>query len=345
MPDRPGISRAALLVLAGSLLSALLLVLLFRTLPFKVADFREALTGARWAGLAGILATTLFHCWITGIKWRYVTRLTSHGVELGAGYYFYSALIGLLGQVLPLQVAMLAGRSLALRIHGNVPLRRGAGAVVYDQFFDLLLPATMVVPILLAALHVVPVEAGGWLCLGAVGTTGVVLALFGEQFILTMLRPLLLLPRSWKFTGLARALHEGSPLTGRPVLFTLFAFSSVRVANLVFRAWLVGWTLHLDLSWPVVLFANCGVTFSLIFAFLPGALGVVEWGWVGMLHLYGVGTLEATHYALSSRLFAVAALVTINLVHAIVLVAYWGLRGRHRRRRNSPSMARPWDAA
>lgn len=328
MSEHSRVPHAVFLASAGGLLSALLLALLFRTLPFKVADYQQALGDARWAGLAGILMTTVFHCWVTGVKWRYVTRLTSRGTDLRAGYYFYSALIGLMGQVLPLQVAMLAGRSLALRMHGNVPLRRGAAAVVYDQFFDLLVPLTMVVPIVLAAANVLSQEAGGWLCLAAVGLVGLLLALFGAQAIHILLRPLVLMPRSWKVSGLVRSLQEGTSLTGRQTLVTLYALSSLRVANLVFRAWLVGWTLHLDLSWMVILFANCGVTFSLIFAFLPGALGVVEWGWVGMLHLFGVDTLDATHYALSSRLFAAAALLAINLVHAIVLVAYWGLRGR-----------------
>lgn len=336
MPDRSRVSRAALLALAGGLASAMLLVLLFRALPFNAAGYREALAGARWSGLTGILLSTIFHCWITGIKWRYVTRLTSHGTDLRVGYYFYSSLIGLLGQILPLQVAMLAGRSLALRIHGNVPLKRGAGGVVYDQFFDLLVPLTMVVPILLAAMKVVSLEAAGWLCLCAVGVAAALLALFGEQFIRAILRPLLLMPGHWKVTGLARSLHGGSSLIGRQTLISLFGLSSLRVANLVFRAWLVGWTLHLDLPWMVILFANCGVTFSLVFAFMPGALGVVEWGWVGMLHLFGVTAVDATHYALSSRLFAVAALVTINLVHAIALMAYWGLRHRHRRRGIGP---------
>lgn len=337
MPDRCRVPRAALLVLGGCLASALLLALLFRAFPIDATSYRETLAGARWSGLAGILATTVFHCWITGIKWRYVTRLTSRGIDLGAGYYLYSALIGLLGQVLPLQVAMLAGRSLALRMHGNVPLRRGAGGVVYDQFFDLLVPLTMVMPILLAAAKVVPHQTGGWLCLGAVGLVGSLLAIFGERAIQILLRPLLaVLPRTWSVTGLLSSLHQGSSLTGRQTLVTLYALSSLRVANLVFRAWLVGWTLHLDLSWMVILFANCGVTFSLIFAFLPGALGVVEWGWVGMLHLFGVDTIDAPHYAVSSRLFAVAALVGINLVHAIALMAYWVLRGRRRRRGNSP---------
>lgn len=336
MSDRRRVRRTALLVSGGCLASAILLALLLRAFPIDGASYRETLAQGRWIGLAGILATTVFHCWVTGVKWRYVTRLTSRGTDLGAGYYFYSALIGLLGQVLPLQVAMFAGRSLALRFHGKVPLKRGAAAVVYDQFFDLLVPLTMVVPILLAAANVLSPGAGGWLCLTAVGLVGALQALLGAQAIQVLLRPLVLMPRSWKISGLVRSLQEGTSLTERQTLVTLYALSSLRVANLVFRAWLVGWTLHLDLSWMVVLFAHCGVTFSLIFAFLPGALGVVEWGWVGMLHLFGVDTIDATHYALSSRLFAVAALVAINLVHAIALMAYWGLRGHRSRRENIP---------
>ena len=58
----------------------------------------------------------------------------------------------------------------------------------------------------------------------------------------------------------------------------------------------------------------------------PGALGVVEWGWVGMFHLFNVGPEVATQYAVSSRLFAVGALILINVAHGILLVAYWGIK-------------------
>lgn len=318
--------RSAALAVLGVLLSALLLVLLFRTLPFDATSYTAALANARWTGLAGIVATTILHCWITGLKWRYVTRLTTHGADLGLGYYLYSALIGLLGQVLPLQVAMLAGRSLALRVHGKVPLRRGAGGVVFDQLFDLLIPVTMLVPILLAATAMVSVSVGGALALGAVALTGALLVGGGGRAVQLSLRALIaVVPIRWRGAETLRSLQRTAPqLLARRTLATLYGLSTLRFANLVFRAWLVAWTLHLDLSWAVVLFANCGVTFSLIFAFAPGALGVVEWGWVGMFHLFNVGPEVATQYAVSSRLFSVAALILINLVHGILLVAYWG---------------------
>lgn len=332
MPERIPSKRAHLLA-SGCLLSALLLVLLFRTLPIDLVTYKETLVKARWAGLAGIVATTVLHCWITGLKWRYVTRLTTRGADLGLGYYLYSALIGLLGQVLPLQMAMLAGRSLALRVHGKVPLRRGAGGVVFDQFFDLLVPMTMLVPIILAATAVVSVSAGGALALGAVALVGALLVGGGGRAVLIVIRAVVAIaPTRWKSAEALQSIQRGAPqLLARRTLATLYGLSTLRFANLVFRAWLVAWTLHLDLSWAVVLFSNCGVTFSLIFAFAPGALGVVEWGWVGMLHLFGVGPAEATQYALSSRLFAVAALLAINLAHGILLVAYWGIARRRNR--------------
>lgn len=330
MTDRYRNRRSAALAVLGVLLSALLLVLLFRTLPFDATSYKTVLANARWAGLAGIVSTTVLHCWITGAKWRYVTRLTTRGADLGLGYYFYSAFIGLLGQVLPMQVATLAGRSLTLRIHGNVPLRRGAGGVVFDLFFDLLIPVTMLVPILLAATSTVSVGVAGALALGAMTLTGVLLVAVGGGIVLRAIREVVrFAPSRLKGVVALQSIERAAPqLLARRTLATLYGLSSLRFANLVFRAWLVGWTLHLDLSWAVVLFANCGVTFSLIFAFAPGALGVVEWGWVGMFHLFGVGPEVATQYALSSRLFAVAALVLINLAHGILLVAYWGIKPR-----------------
>lgn len=327
MPEQRGGKHTGLAVLAGFGLSAALLVLLFYTLPFDAERYKAVLLRSRGLGLVAILATTVLHLGITGLKWRYVTNLTSRGTDLGLGFYFYSALIGLFGQVLPLQVAIVTGRSLALRLHGNVPLRRGAGGAIYDQIFDLLVPLSMTVPIVLAALSMVSLAQGGMLALAAVALVGGIIVLGGEGAVTCIFQILFrVLPSSGKLNNALQALQHGLPLTKRRTLATIYALSTLRFANLVLRAWLVAWTLHLDISWPVVLFANCAVTFSLIVSFVPGALGVVEWGWVGMLHLFGVIPVEATQYALSSRLFALCALLAINLVHALLLMAYWGRR-------------------
>ena len=205
--------------------------------------------------------------------------------------------------------------------------------MVFDQFFDLLIPVTMLVPIILTATSVVSVGVGGALALGGVALVGVLLVAVGGGVVFRTVRVLVqLVPGRWKGAGAFQSIEQIAPqLLARRTLATLYGLSTLRFANLVFRAWLVAWTLHLDLSWAIVLFANCGVTFSLIFAFAPGALGVVEWGWVGMFHLFGVGPDVATQYAVSSRLFAVAALILINLAHGILLVAYWGIKRAGRR--------------
>lgn len=329
MPEGPAKARAAALVMAGCSVSVFLLLLLFWNLPFDATTYKAALARARWSGLAGILLSTVFHCWISGEKWRYVTRLTNRSTDLGAGYYLYSALIGLLGQLLPLQVAMVTGRSFALRLHGRVPLRHGAGGTIYDQCFDLLVPASLILPTMLAAMSVLSLNAAGLLAVLCLAGAGVLVACSGEKAFALILKPVLALAparsRSRHFPGIQ---EKGRTLVGRRPLATLYLLSVIRFANLAFRGWLVAWTLHIPLSWLAVLFSSCGVTFSLVFAFAPGALGVVEWGWIGMLHLFGTTGTDAAQFAISSRLFTLVALITLNILHAAILVAYWGLRVR-----------------
>lgn len=328
MPERTRRRMRAGLALLGCAMSAALLALLFRSLPFDAAAWRASLAEVRWAGLAGILGTTLLHCAITALKWRLVTRVTARGADLGLGFYAYTALIGLLGQVLPMHVALLAGRSVALRGHARVPLRRGAGGVLYDQAFDLLVPALMLVPLLLVLGAAVSLRTGTLIAVLLALAAGVALATLGEPVIRAVLGPLVgRLPARWRESAALRSLQQDRPaLASRVTLATLYGYSLLRFSNLVLRAWLVAWTLNLNISWMVILFANGAVTLSLILAFVPGGLGVVEWGWVGMLLAFGVPAEAAAHYAISSRLFALAALAIVNLANLLIAAGYWAWR-------------------
>jgi len=111
----------------GCALSVLLLFLLVNRYPVDMESLGALLGKARWLGLAGILATTGIHCLVSAHKWRLVTEVGERGRPVQRGFYWgFTVLITLAGQVMPLQVAILAGRSLALRMHAQVPLRRGA---------------------------------------------------------------------------------------------------------------------------------------------------------------------------------------------------------------------------
>lgn len=334
MVEGGGMGRRIAFTGVGAVISVALIGLLFQKLPIAVGDLGPLLAGARWSGLAAVVATTAIHFLLTAAKWRYVTGLTARDTDLGWGYYLYSALIGLLGQVMPMQVAMVAGRSVALKFHGRVPLHRGAGAVVYDQFFDLLVPLSLLPPLLLAVAGVLSPTIAALIAPLFVISVGVAAVGLGHGAARRVALPLV------RRVGARRpALVEGiervTPvLLRRRAVAVLFSLSVLRFSNLVLRAWLVAWTLHLDISGAVALFGNCGVTFTLIFAIAPGALGVVEWGWVGMLHVLGVDVATAAQYAIGSRVLNLGAVVALNGGHLLALGAVWALRGGMARSRD-----------
>jgi len=304
--------RRALLAGAGLALGLALVALMFARLPLDGGAVLATLVNARPWGLAAVVATTIVHCILSAIKWRLVTRWTAPECDLGVGFYFYMALISLLGQVLPVQLTQIAGPGIALRIHGRVPLLRGAGGAAYDQIFDLAVPGAMVLPVILVCASVVSVSTAGGIAILLVAVVGIVATCCCGAIVRVVERG--------KAPGRLRALVLlAAP--GRVGL--LYGLSVARFLNLGLRAWAIGWALQLDISWLVVLLASCGVTFSLLFGFVPGAIGVVEWGWVGMLHLLGVPVEVAATYAVGSRVLTVVALVALNLLHVVALLPWW----------------------
>lgn len=274
----------------------------------------ETIRAARPWGLAAIVATTVSHCLLSACKWRLVTRWTSPESDLGGGFYFYMALISLLGQILPVQLTQVAGRGIALRMHRNVPLIRGAGGAAYDQLFDVAVPGAMLVPVVLVCIGGVSVPAAGGIAMAFVLAVGCALALGGGSLVALARR------RRGRIGAVAARLD--SLMTPRRISL-LYGLSVARFLNLSLRAWLIGWALQLDISWMFVLFASCGATFSLLLGFVPGAIGVLEWGWVGMFHALGVPVSSAATYAIGSRVLNLAALVALNLVHAAMLFPWW----------------------
>ena len=117
-------------------------------------------------------------------------------------------------------------------------------------------------------------------------------------------------------------------------LAALYACAA-RFLNLVLRAWLVAWSVGLDIGLDVMLYCYALVTCALVLGFVPGALGVIEWGWVATLSAFGAGAPAAFQYAIASRLIVVAALVALNLTNALAVPVYRGLCACIRRRRDS----------
>ena len=323
----PKNTRMFVMTLVGFGISATLLWLLFDSFPI---DFnrKESWCGTieqRWGGIVLIVLSTALHCQLTAYKWRMVTRLTDPEADSGQRIFgYFSTLIALLGQVLPLQVAVLVGRSVVMKKYAQVPIRRSASGAVYDQFFDVLIPLVMVIPIVL----VIP----GWISF----TTGMVLSFifliavggcilgFGERFVLGVLHAIAkVLPEKFSQRLNVRSILSGtSQIVQDDFMFKLYFWSSIRYLNLVFRAFLISWTLIMGIDFSVVLFSNSAVMFTVLLNFVPGALGVAEWGWVGMLTLAEIPAELAMRYAVWNRVLIVASLMVVAIVYTMIMALF-----------------------
>jgi uncharacterized protein (TIRG00374 family) len=218
----------------------------------------------------------------------------------------------MLAQVLPLQLCTVAVRSLALRRHEELPLRRGAASTIYDQFFDLLIPVVLLVPSLLYVSGWIAAASFWLIGLSFLAITALAVSLWGFRLLVWGLRGLAMLPVvGERFRILAGNLPERGEgtLFHRRMVATLFGLSLLRYSNWVGRIYLVAFATGLGISFLQVASALPVILMAFLIMITPGGLGVVEWGWVGVLALMQVPATTAAEFALVSRVFLLLSAV------------------------------------
>lgn len=272
-------------LLVGEVALALLLV----TSLVVIADIdgetlRQVASSLSGWPTAAVIVLTAAQVYLSACKWSYVLRLSDQHVRRPLRFYLRHTAAGmLLGQVLPTQVGTAAMRAAALRASGEQrPLVTGTYTSLIEQSFDVLVPLALV-PASLFTLH----GAHGvetWLALGALSVLagGVLLVVLAH---LTSRRASV--PRGLRrLTArptLAPLVDALGRLITRRALLTLWTLSALRFAIVLLRTALVaqalGFAHHLG---PVVMVAPLVQCMALA-AITPGALGIVEWGWAGLL--------------------------------------------------------------
>lgn len=273
---------------------------------------------------AAVLALAAAQVYLSARKWAYVLGLHGDHAPRPTSFYLRHTATGmLLGQVLPTQVGTAAMRAAALHASGTArPLVTGTYTSLFEQAFDVLVPLALVPASLLAVY--LGWRASGWVVaagLGvALGALGV--AVLGACAARARRAPAWLgaLRRRWHLEHAGEALR--ALLTPRALL-TLWSLSALRYALVLLRTALVAQALGLGAAtWQVAMAAPVVQCVALA-AVTPGALGVVEWGWVGLLQAWAGATLaRAAEFALAMRLSFLLALALLAL-----LTRLWAARG------------------
>lgn len=269
-------------LIRGLLAGAVLALAVFTVLAVvgDVREFRDSVSGFRWALLVPIVLLTIWNYWWRFLKWEmylealdvpHIPRRT--GIPIFLSGFSMSITPGKVGEVI---------KAFYVRRETNAPIERVSGAVFAERGTDAL---AMLVLALIGATQF----SYGRIFVGAIlvaGTFGV-LALRSPRFMAMVTRALDRVPVVNRFTHLAEAFFDATRHLLSPGLLvkgTALGVLSWTGECVAFFLVLVG--LGLDASWSLFMIALFVLAVSSLaggISMLPGGLGVADASVAGML--------------------------------------------------------------
>ena len=272
------------------------------------------------AGLA--ISSLIIHTFLTAFKWGLVTqKLTPDHQQPLKFYLFYTTLGSLTMQFMPQYVGMVMVQNLALRVHKISSFSRGFLSVIYDQFFNLLVPLLLFPASILYVL--------GYISLG-VALFIWIATIIGTHFIINQWHRRLI---SWLIKTLTwvKQLKSGKNKSPQPEItvtqdsilekkFTLYLYwiSVLRYLVWIIRGIFIAMAGGFKIKLWAVAFISPIVQLAMLLSFTPANLGFMEFSWIGLLDLFNVPGEVAVQFALMQRFLYVVAVVIILAVFAVV---------------------------
>jgi uncharacterized protein (TIRG00374 family) len=238
--------------------------------------------------------------------------------------YFYSVSSLASGLLFAQSATVIVVRSAALNRLNHVSLKASISSVIIDKIFDLSYIFFFIIPVLLFVLKAVSLAQA---CL-------IALLVFCGAAILITSKYAVWMRLIKAVIHLALSVTAGTPFLKRfkrlpqdensqPVddwqilkrgaVLRAFWLTALGELMLVARSYLIARAIGLDIS-PLALFMGITLTqLSLIFAFTPGGLGIVEIGWYVALSEAHTIPSEIGAFLLAHRVFQSAAIVAIWL--------------------------------
>jgi hypothetical protein len=313
--DRRSVILTAVSLLAGLALIAALIAkahvdprdLLIR---LRVLDRTACVRFALW------MAATIY---VSSVKWRLTDEvLRGQGKQpVGGDMAFASTAFGVaIGQVLPAQLSMPAARTLMTAGHGRA-LRRGTFGTLFEQSFDLLAVCVLAIPsIAIIAFHR---GFGTWLALAVLISLGTVWMVGRLLNFLNNINVQVEGAVRWR-RALAN-LQESGLMRGT-LGFKLSMLAFARFAFVVLAAGETTAAIHAAVPLWYIVVAMPLVLLAMVTGITPGGIGIVEFAYVGMLHLFGIPLSVAAEWALAARILTVTSACVIAVSAAAFLMVY-----------------------
>ena len=273
-----------------------------------------------FAGLA--IATLIIHTFLTAYKWGLVTqKLTPNNQQPLKFYLFYTTLGSLTMQFMPQYVGMVMVQNLALRVHKISSFSRGFLSVVYDQFFNLLIPLLLFPTSILYVLSYISLPVALFIWIATIIGTHFIINRWHRSLIHRLIKILSWIKQRKSKQNLAAqpemATTKDSVL-GKKFTLYLYWISVFRYLVWIVRGILIALAGGFQIKLWAIAFISPIVQLAMLLSFTPANLGFMEFSWIGLLDLFGVSGEVSVQFALMQRFLYLVAVLIILAVFAVV---------------------------
>jgi uncharacterized membrane protein YbhN (UPF0104 family) len=282
--------------LAGLFGIALVVGLFFLTgMSFK--EFIALIIRVRFWPFLGVIACTLFYNVLGAAKWHLIA-----GVKAPRRFFYtyYTAQAVLIGQFLPLPVAIAGNRAAVMKFKQNTSLKKGFFNALYDMGFDFM-TAVLFIPasFLQWTYHF---GFGSWL--------GVGLAILATAnfFLIPAVK---IFPVSW-LVKLELAEGKKSGLLSPRIISSMMLLSALRFGFVVIRKFFGAGAFAIAIPFATIAYAVPPSTISGLVMLTPANLGIAEWTWTYLLALWGVPLATGAFFSVSFRILLFAAQLIVT---------------------------------
>jgi len=215
------------------------------------------------------------------------------------------------------------------RIAG-VTLRRGIYATLVEKIFDSMLVLSVIPSAVLYLLNIIPGYGVFFIVLAFLG---IVLSLImrGSSVFLIVVKRVLL----WLYIGLSKLpllnrltrnehledLRKTLGLLERRGLLIIFAMTLVRQLFLVCQLYFLVAALSLSIPFAILFVGIAIAQSSMLFAFTPGGLGILEGGWYAVLAVAGIPEAERVAFLIGQRAYSFIFISLISIASYLVFAA------------------------
>lgn len=312
-------------IISSILSLALGFILIWLILHFTEVDLQQIVASfyslnPLFAGLA--ISTLIIHTFLTAYKWGLVTqKLTPASQQPLRFYLFYTTLGSLTMQFMPQYVGMVMVQNLALRVHKISSFSRGFLSVIYDQFFNLLIPLLLFPTSILFVLGYISLSAAVFAWIATIIATHFLISQWHRRLITWLIKTLTWIKQRKSGKNASNsanlAVSSDSILSKKFTLY-LYWISVVRYLVWIARGILIAIAAGFKINLWAIAFISPIVQLAMLLSFTPANLGFMEFSWIGLLDLFNVLPDVAVQFALMQRFLYVVAVVIILAVFAVV---------------------------